>query len=75
MKVSTLKELVKAIPDDMNDAVVYVSTDEEGNGFNPLYSVDMTSVADYGDGELSFYNPDYHGEDDEDFVSAVVLWP
>jgi hypothetical protein len=75
MKVSTLKELVAAIPDEFNDKKVYVSRDEEGNGFKPLAYVAESLIKDFGY-DLEFFEENYHSEEErENFELAVVLWP
>lgn len=71
MKVKTLKELIKDLPDDME---VKMSIDPEGNGFRNL----TAACVDYWD--ENYAEPVYEDDDDEfDDVSGlpevVVLWP
>lgn len=73
MKVKQLIEQLQKLPEDTE---VWVSKDEEGNGFNPLEDIDYASVWFHSNWEF-----DYVAEEDKDeypedeFKHIVVLWP
>lgn len=74
MKVKELKSAIKDLDDNLE---VYVALDEEGNGFNNLYSVDVENVYDNsytGDIEV-VHKDDLEDYDPEYLKDGVVLWP
>lgn len=74
MKVSTLKEIVRAIPDELNDSLVYVSSDEEGNSYRTPHFIQNEKVIENG-WDLEFYEEGYHDKDQlDEFSDAVVIW-
>ena len=66
--VGTLREALKGLPDDLP---VILSRDEEGNGFNDLYYVE---VSKYIDGE-PVHPDDVDSWDPKELIDVVVLWP
>lgn len=72
MKKSELIELLLAIDDDPD---VFVSTDEEGNGFSSLCAVEDSMI--YQEGyEINVVHPDdIAGYDEDELERAIVLWP
>lgn len=74
MKVRELKKILAELDDNLT---IYVSRDEEGNGFKELTIAELSDVVDQ-DGELVVCHPDdlEAGEyDGWDIEKAVVLWP
>lgn len=83
MNVQELRDLLSTLPDDMP---VIISSDEEGNSFNPLSGVDISDSCfvkignEYNVG-LRALTPELkrqgYGEDDvyEDGTPCVVIWP
>lgn len=73
----TIKELKSAIKDLDDNLEVYVARDEEGNGFNNLYSVDVENVYDNSyTGDIEVVHKDDLEDYDPGYVKdGVVLWP
>lgn len=70
--VGSLKAVLADLPDGLP---VILSSDEEGNGFNPLYEA-VTSKYIEEDGEGHPVHPDDVDDyDSEELTDAVVLWP
>ena len=63
----TVEELINSLSILDSKLEVFLSTDEEGNGFALLYSANLSSMRD---GEA--VHPDDAVESD---VQVVVLWP
>lgn len=65
----TVAELINILGEFPQDLEVIISRDGEGNGYNPLYQVEVTS---FYEGET------IHPEDEDDYpdcYSVVCLWP
>lgn len=87
MKVKELKKLVAAIPAELNDVVVLVQADAEGNGYDTLRGVDTGAlVVIHGYREIDVYDNDWSADDAgmtdeewEDFKKeaqrAVIIFP
>lgn len=71
-----VKELIKQLQEIPEDTEVWVSRDEEGNGFNPLGGVDFAKVWFTDNWEFQFTIEDELDEYPEDELrDIVVLWP
>lgn len=76
----TVKELIEELQKLPQDVVVLLSSDEEGNSFNP-FSGDFT-LGRKGDGE-SAWKPGFITKDDWEYENeepypgddSVVMWP
>ena len=84
----TVKELIKELKDYPQDALVVMSTDEEGNGHSPLDALNEEVYVADPDGRGQVYvartlTPELKEQgyteedcyDEEDGQVAVVLWP
>lgn len=70
--VGTLRAALADLPDDLP---IILAEDEEGNGFQPLWSVEPSRYSII-DGEGHPIHPDdLEDYDPEDLTDAVVLWP
>ena len=72
MKVENLITQLEKIP---GDTEVWVSRDEEGNGFNPLTEVNFTKVWRHGKWEFDFLEEDESDYPQDQLQDLVVLWP
>jgi hypothetical protein len=70
--VGTLRTLLVDLPDDVP---IYLSKDEEGNGFKRLYDVDVCKYSDDGYDGHPIHPDDLDEYDPEYLIDAVVLWP
>lgn len=61
MKVKELKKLLEDIPDNY---LVILSKDSEGNGYSPLYTVDVAR-----------FNTKHQELEEVGKTNSVVLWP
>ena len=80
MKLTELIEDLKDIEAEHGDMDIYVARDEEGNGFNPLYGIDVSPMLLDDPSEISPIHPDdleMHKEDYgvESFPLGLVIWP
>ena len=66
--VGTLRAALADLPDDLP---IYLSRDEEGNGYNRLYYVETCKYAD----GYSVHPDDVEDYTPEDLIDAVILWP
>jgi hypothetical protein len=84
----TVKELINELKDYPQDALVVMSTDEEGNGHSPLDALNEEVYVADSDGRGQAYvarnlTPELKEQgyteedcyDEEDGQDAVVLWP
>lgn len=80
----TVKELKKLLEGCSDNAIVVLSEDGEGNGFSPLRSVKSQNT--YCEGEIYLdeltdgleqqgFTEENVRPPDEQYKSAVVLWP
>jgi len=73
MKVKRLIEQLKDIPEDTE---VWLSSDEEGNDFNPLTEVNFCHAWRHSKWEFDLIDPDEKDEYPEGEVQELlVLWP
>lgn len=70
--VGSLRSALADLPDNLP---IYVSKDEEGNGFKNLYEVVVCKYRDDGDDGHPVHPDDVEEYDAEDLIDAVVLWP
>jgi hypothetical protein len=83
MKLRELIKIFNNLPDKYQDYEVILQKDSEGNGFTPLYDVDVDCI--YNDGEIYDMNWSYEdsGFDNDDewktFIKnkkkCIVLFP
>ena len=73
----TVKELKAALFYLDDNLVVYISRDEEGNGFKSLYSVEVENVYNnsYTEDIEVVHKDDVEDYDPEYLKDGVVLWP
>ncbi len=84
----TVKELIKELKDYPQDALVVMSTDEEGNGYSPLAALNEEVYVGEPSGRGQAYvartlTPELKGQgyteedcyNQKDGQDAVVLWP
>ncbi len=75
MNVNELIAKLKALPGDME---IFVARDEEGNGFRPLYEVEVSHYHKGWDEAIhpdDYADPDNEYVDDDQVIQAVVIWP
>lgn len=74
----TVRELIAELRKYDGDYMVVMSTDSEGNWFNPMWQAEggvyHTGDHTFYDGEDQEDNPDLPGKLSE-FENAVCLWP
>lgn len=73
MKLTKLIEQLKTELDAHGDLEVFVSADEEGNGFNPADFLDTYVVAKDDPDVYPVDDPDEYEKDELDAV--VIIWP
>lgn len=78
MNVRQLKELVNSIPSELNDIIVILQKDPEGNGYNPLRGIDFLQC--FWNDEDVISSNQYDSDEWEDLMSdepepCVVIYP
>jgi hypothetical protein len=77
--LKTVADLIKELSEVDPSFPVFLSSDEEGNGYSQLYYIEPSMTVDYG-GEIEVWNKEdvesgEHGEDETYKINAVILWP
>ena len=78
----TVKELIELLKDMPQDSTIYISRDQEGNGFHALNNCDTGKIQEQ-DWCLDSYYSDQHSDGDcclgpserDKMIPIVVLWP
>lgn len=76
--MDTVADLIRALQQMPQDAVPYMSKDEEGNGFSKVYQVVTSETFAHDDEHHPLHPADLtSGEygDNPETVTAVYIWP
>lgn len=81
----TLKTLIERLTELQSehgpDTEIYMSRDQEGNGYNPLTDADPSIMNDQDKYEVQMVHPqdiedgEYDEEQIAEFRNVIVLWP
>lgn len=71
-----VRQLIAELSNFDPNALVIMSSDSEGNHFNPVYEIGDSKYAPYDEWSGEVIHPDDEDEyDPSDITDAVVLWP
>jgi hypothetical protein len=88
MKLGELKEIIKNIPSERDGDEVVLQKDAEGNGYSPLYGVDVDSLyipdstwdgvayhKDWTADEACMDEEEWNETKSQKQFNAIIFWP